>query len=192
MGDRGEPCGLPLCMVKTSEMKLPILRDTVRSVRKERTQSHTCEGKPFSLRMLVIHGLDDPGALAEVARLRMLSMCIPVYTELMQAVQDLSSAMHKFHKQFNDKARQLVLQLKATKKRMEGAQICFHIQNILLKLTHPQELRERFYWPGIPSLLKHPNQYYILSLCDTHTVTVEGLATAKAVLENGKENKDKV
>ncbi len=127
-----------------------------------------------------------------MAQLRTLSVHILVYTELMQAVQDLSSAMHKFHKQFNDKARQLVLQLKATKKRMEGAQICFHIQNILLKLTHPQELRERFYWPGIPSLLKHPNQYYILSLCDTHTVTVEGLATAKAVLENGKENKDKV
>jgi len=109
-------------------------------VRKERTQSHTCEGKPFSLRMLVIHGLDDPGALAEVARLRMLSMCIPVYTELMQAVQDLSSAMHKFHKQFNDKARQLVLQLEAMKKRMEGAQMCSRVQNVLLELTCSREL----------------------------------------------------
>jgi hypothetical protein len=51
----------------------------------------------------------------------MLDTCIPVYAELMQAVQDLSSAMHKFHKWFNDKAGQLVLQLEATKKRMEGA-----------------------------------------------------------------------
>jgi hypothetical protein len=42
--------------------------------------------------------LDDPGALAKVAWLRTLTTRIPVYAELMQAVQDLSSTMYKFHK----------------------------------------------------------------------------------------------
>jgi hypothetical protein len=47
--------------------------------------------------------LDDPGALAEVGRLRSLCARIPVYSELAQDVQELASAMHKFHKSFNDK-----------------------------------------------------------------------------------------
>ncbi len=122
----------------------------------------------------------------------MLSTRIPVYAKLVQAVQDLSSAMHKFHKQFNNKAGQLVLQLEATKKRMEGAWMCSRVQNILLELTHSWELWGRFYWPRIPSLLKHPNQHYILSLCDACTITVEGLVTAKVALEDGKENTDDV
>jgi len=47
--------------------------------------------------------LDDPGVLAEVGRLRSLCAHIPVYLELAQDVQELASAMHKFHKSFNDK-----------------------------------------------------------------------------------------
>ncbi len=47
--------------------------------------------------------LDDPSALAEVARLRSLSTRIPMYSELIKTVQDLSKAMHKFHNSFNDR-----------------------------------------------------------------------------------------
>ena len=46
----------------------------------------------------VLKQLDDSRVLAEVAQLRMLDVCIPVYAELVQAVQDLSNAMYKFHK----------------------------------------------------------------------------------------------
>ena len=47
--------------------------------------------------------LDDPEALAEVGRLCSLCAHIPVYLKLAQDVQELASAMHKFHKSFNDK-----------------------------------------------------------------------------------------
>jgi hypothetical protein len=48
--------------------------------------------------------LSDPGTLAEVAQLQSLSAHIPVYSELIKTVQDLSKAMHKFYKSFNNKA----------------------------------------------------------------------------------------
>jgi len=68
--------------------------------------------------------LDDPGVLAEVARLRMLSTRILVYLELIQAMQGLFNIVHKFHKAFNDMVGQMVLHLEATKKRMADTQIC--------------------------------------------------------------------
>ena len=43
--------------------------------------------------------------------------------------------MHKFHKAFNDKASHLVLQLKATKQWIEGAQIQSWVQNTLLNMV---------------------------------------------------------
>jgi len=67
-----------------------------------------------------------------------------------------------------------------------------HVQNILLELTCSQELRGRFYWPGIPSQLEHPNWHYIPSLCDAHTVAIKGFASAKTMPENGNKNKDEV
>ena len=84
--------------------------------------------------------LDDPEALAKVAQLQTFSVCIPVYSELMQAVQELSSAMHKFHKTFNNKAGQLVLQIKATKKRIGNAQVWVRVQNALIELACGQQL----------------------------------------------------
>jgi len=84
--------------------------------------------------------LDDPGVLAEVTQRRTFSTRIPVYSELMQAVQELSSAMHKFHKTFNNKAGQLVLQIKATKKRIGNAQVWVRVQNALIELARGQQL----------------------------------------------------
>lgn len=67
--------------------------------------------------------LEDPSALAKVTRLHALAMHIPVYSELARVVQELSDAMHKFQKDFNDRTGQMVIQLKATKRHMEEAQI---------------------------------------------------------------------
>jgi len=43
-----------------------------------------------------LESLGDLGALAEVMRLCMLIVCIPVYTELTRSVQELLEAVHKF------------------------------------------------------------------------------------------------
>jgi len=118
--------------------------------------------------------LEDPGVLAKVAQLQTLNACIPVFSELIQAVQELSNAMHKFHKAFNDKASHLVLQLEATKWRMEGARIQLRVQNALLELARAGDLRGRFYWSGLPGLLEHPNRHYLPSLCDACTITAQG------------------
>ncbi len=77
---------------------------------------------PFSFVVRqVLEWLDDPGMLAEVAGLRMLSTRILGHSELIQAVKGLSSTVHKFIKAFNDMAGQMVLHLEATKKRMADA-----------------------------------------------------------------------
>jgi len=116
--------------------------------------------------------LDNPGALAEVRWLRMHCARIPVYLELAQDVQELASAMHKFHKSFNDKAGQMVIHLEATKKRMEQARLCLHIQKALLELAWEKQLQGRFYWSGLLGMVKHSNRQYLPSLCKAHTVTV--------------------
>jgi hypothetical protein len=56
-----------------------------------------------------LKSLEDPGILAKFTRLRTLVTCIPVYAELVQAVQELSNAIHKFQKYFNDKTSQVVI-----------------------------------------------------------------------------------
>jgi len=127
--------------------------------------------------------LDDPSMLAEVARLQSLSACIPMYLELIKTVQDLSKAMHKFHKSFNDKASQLVLQLEAMKKQMEDAQICSWVQHSLLKLMRGNKLKGRFYWSGLPGLSEHPNWHYLPSLCDAREITALGTSGGKVMIK---------
>jgi len=70
--------------------------------------------------------------------------------------------------------------------------MCSHVQNVLLELTCSQELWGRFYWPRILGQLEHPNWHYIPSLCDAHTIAVEGFVPAKTTLENGNKNIDEV
>jgi hypothetical protein len=83
--------------------------------------------------------------------------------------------MHKFHKVFNDRASQMVLQLEATKRRLEGARVQVHVQNALLKLACMGELWGRFYWTGLLGLLEHPNQHYLPSLCGACTIMAQGV-----------------
>ena len=45
-GDRGEPCGVPVVMLKGSEVYIPKLREAIWPVKKERVQSHILEGNP--------------------------------------------------------------------------------------------------------------------------------------------------
>ena len=47
MGDRGEPCGVPLYMWQGSDRVGPILSVTVHPVRNEWVHRHTLSGKPF-------------------------------------------------------------------------------------------------------------------------------------------------
>jgi len=84
--------------------------------------------------------LEDLGMLAEVGQLRTLCARIPVYAKLVQSVQDLSTAMHKFHKHFNDQVGQMVVQLEATKGRMEKARVHARIQQELSELVKNREL----------------------------------------------------
>ncbi len=91
--------------------------------------------------------------------------------------------MHKFHKSFNDKASQLVLQLKATKKQMKDAWICLWVQHSLLELVRGNKLKGRFYWSGLPRLLKYPNWHYLPSLCDAREITALETSRGKATIE---------
>jgi hypothetical protein len=54
MGERGEPCGIPLWTAHGAEVCVPIFRDTVCPVRKEWTQSHTYMGKPLRWNICVV------------------------------------------------------------------------------------------------------------------------------------------
>jgi len=49
MGDRGEPCGVPLIISNGSDTCPPPLRVAVRAERKDSTQAHIPVGKPLSL-----------------------------------------------------------------------------------------------------------------------------------------------
>jgi len=58
---------------------------------------------PFNFTLeQALDSLDDPGALAKVAQLHTLVVRVPVYAELVQNVQELSEAIHKFQKSFSD------------------------------------------------------------------------------------------
>jgi hypothetical protein len=87
-------------------------------------------------------------------------MHIPIYSKLTQAIQELSNAVHKFQKHFNDKTSQVVIQLEATKKHMEAAHILTCVQATLLDLMHSRQLQGQFYWPYIPGMPKNPRQHY--------------------------------
>jgi hypothetical protein len=54
IGERGEPCSIPLWTAHGAEMCIPIFRDTVLPVRKEWIQSHTYIGKPFRQNTCVV------------------------------------------------------------------------------------------------------------------------------------------
>ncbi len=47
IGERGDPCGVPYDMGKGSDMKVPIFRVTVLSMRKESAHWHMLSGKPL-------------------------------------------------------------------------------------------------------------------------------------------------
>jgi len=58
---------------------------------------------PFNVTLeQALDSLDDPGALAKVAQLHTLVVRVPVYAELVQNVQELSEAIHKFQKSFSN------------------------------------------------------------------------------------------
>jgi hypothetical protein len=109
----------------------------------------------------VLESLEDPGISAKVARLCTLVTHVPVYAELAQAMQELSNAVHKFQKYFNDKTSQVVIQLKATKQCMEAANIPARTQAALFDLACSCKLQGRFYWPHIPGILENPRQHYL-------------------------------
>jgi hypothetical protein len=113
----------------------------------------------FTLKQ-ALESLKDPGVLAKVAQLRTLVTCILIYSELTQAIQELSNAVHKFQKHFNDKTGQVVIQLEATKKHMEAAHIPTHVQATLLNLTCLRQLQGQFYWPYIPSMPENPRRHH--------------------------------
>ncbi len=98
--------------------------------------------------------------LAKVARLCTIVGHVPVYAKLTRSVQELLEAIHKFQKGFNEKVRQLVTQLKATKGCMKAAQIRSHTHIALTELTQSQEVHRRFYWPELPGMLENPNWHY--------------------------------
>src|SRR5216683_3996784 len=118
--------------------------------------------------------------LAEVGWLRTLCTCIPVYAKLVQSVQDLSTAMHKFHKHFNDQVGQMVMQLEATKGQMEKARVRARIQQELSELVQNRELRGKLYWPGLLGIPEHPNRHYLPLLLSTYTVTNQNTNTGEA------------
>ena len=91
---------------------------------------------PFNFALeQALQNLGDAGVLAKGARLCTIVGCIPIYAKLTRLVQELSEAVYKFQGGFNEKVRQLVTQLEATKGCMEAAQIrsCMHVA--LTKLT---------------------------------------------------------
>jgi hypothetical protein len=111
-----------------------------------------------------LESLGDPGALAEVARLRTLIVHVPVYAELACLVQELSEAIHKFQKGFNEKTSQVVLQLEATKKHMEDTQIKSRTYLALQELIQTHHLQGKFYWPEIPGIPENPDCHYFWAM----------------------------
>jgi hypothetical protein len=107
-----------------------------------------------------LESLGDPGALAEVTCLHTLIACVPAYAELTHSVQELSKAVHKFQKGFNKKTSQVVLQLEATKKRMEATCIKSRTHLALQELIRTHHLRGKFYWPEIPGVPENPDRHY--------------------------------
>ena len=55
MGDRGEPCGVPLWMLKGAETVVPIFSETNHPMRNECVHQHTLSRKPFSRSTCVAH-----------------------------------------------------------------------------------------------------------------------------------------
>jgi hypothetical protein len=90
----------------------------------------------------------------------MLVTHIPIYSKLTQAIQELSNAVHKFQKHFNDKTGQVVIQLEATKKCMEATHILTCVQATLLDLVCLRQLQGRFYWPYISRMPENPRWHY--------------------------------
>ena len=45
-GESGEPCRVPLVMLKGSDVYVPKLSEAIQLVRKERVQAHMLGGKP--------------------------------------------------------------------------------------------------------------------------------------------------
>jgi len=76
----------------------------------------------FTLKQ-ALNSLDNPRALAKVAQLCTLVAQVPIYTELVQNIQELLEAVHKFQKSFSDQAGQTIIQLEAMKHQMETAHI---------------------------------------------------------------------
>ena len=70
---------------------------------------------------------------------------MPVYSELAHSVQELSNAIYKFQKHFNDQTRQMVLQLEATKKRMEASHLQSQAHLALVDLACTGQVQGKFY-----------------------------------------------
>jgi hypothetical protein len=81
----------------------------------ERNLNLFVHNTPFNFTLKqALDSLGDPGILAKVVRLRTLIAHVWIYSELAQAMQELSDAIHKFQKCFNDKTSQVIIQLKET------------------------------------------------------------------------------
>jgi hypothetical protein len=128
---------------------------------------------PFNFALeQALASLQDPGVLAEVARLRAIITQILVYTKISWAVQELSEAFSKFQKCLNEKTSQLVEQLDMTKKRMKAAQLHSRTQAALVELAQARELRGEYYWPHIPGILEDPSHHYVQL---KHTASMEAM-----------------
>ena len=135
---------------------------------------------PFNFTLeQALDSLDDPGALAKVAQLHTLVVRVPVYAELVQNVQELLEAVHKFQKSFSDHTGQTVIQLEATKHQMETAHIWSQTHVTLMDLAHARELQGQFYWPDLPGMLENLRHHYFKALSTAQTVTAYGVETGR-------------
>lgn len=137
-----------------------------------------------------LESLDDPGALAEVARLRTIMAKVPVYGDLAREVRELSEAVNKFQVSFNEKTRELVTQLEGTKRRMEDARLHSRTQAALIELAHARELKGRHYWPYIPGVLEDPGRHDVRELRTASTdVKNEGTSQSDDSCPGGVKTK---
>jgi hypothetical protein len=120
-----------------------------------------------------LESLDDPGVLAEVARLQTIVAHVPVYSAFAQSVQELSEAMHKFQKNFNDQAKHIVTHLAETKKRMEDTKVRSRVHIAILELMQTRRLCGKFYWPEIPGIPENPDRHYFRMVWGIQTATDE-------------------
>jgi hypothetical protein len=132
-----------------------------------------------------LDSLEDPGALAEVARLRTLVARIPVYADLAQKFRGLWEAIHEFQAHFNEQAEQTAIQFEATKHRMVAARLRSRTQAALENLAYGCELQGRFYCPPLPGLVENPRRYYDRPLPIAQTITEQGIELGREKESDG-------